>query len=46
VLFTSRTPWTRYGFAFSGIADAIAIGVLLFGLVRWRRSRHPRMAHT
>jgi apolipoprotein N-acyltransferase len=38
-LLSSRTPWTRYGFAFSGVADAIAIGMLLFGLFRWRRSR-------
>jgi len=42
-LFTTRTPWTRYGFAFSGLCDAVAIGVLLFGLVRWLRSRQPRL---
>ncbi len=35
VLFSTRTPWTRYGFAFSGIADALAIGVIVLGLVRW-----------
>lgn len=38
-LLSSRTPWTRYGFAFSGLADAIAISLLLFGLVRWMRTR-------
>jgi apolipoprotein N-acyltransferase len=41
-LFTTRTPWTRYGFAFSGLCDAVAIGVLLFGLVRWRSERRGR----
>ena len=44
VLFSTHTPWTRYGFAFSGVADALAIGVLLFGLVRWRRTRRPLLA--
>ncbi len=38
-LLSSRTPWTRFGFAFSGLCDALAIAVLLFGLVRWRRER-------
>jgi apolipoprotein N-acyltransferase len=38
-LFTTRTPWTRYGFAFSGLCDAIAIAVLAIGSVRWLRSR-------
>jgi apolipoprotein N-acyltransferase len=38
-LFTTRTPWTRYGFAFSGLCDAIAIAVLAIGFVRWWRSR-------
>ncbi|HMA18772.1 MAG TPA: nitrilase-related carbon-nitrogen hydrolase, partial [Thermoanaerobaculia bacterium] len=41
-LFATRTPWTRYGFAFSGICDAVAGGVLLFGLVRWRSERRER----
>ena len=41
-LLTNRTPWTRYGFAFSGLCDAVAVGVLIFGLVRWRRSRAAR----
>jgi apolipoprotein N-acyltransferase len=41
-LFTTRTPWTRYGFAFSGLCDAVAIAVLLFGLVRWRSARRGR----
>ena len=38
-LFSSETPWTRFGFAFSGFADAVAVGVLLFGLLRLRRAR-------
>ncbi|MDQ5858530.1 MAG: apolipoprotein N-acyltransferase, partial [Acidobacteriota bacterium] len=38
-LLDSRTPWTRFGFAFSGLCDAIAVAVLVFGLVRWRRER-------
>lgn len=38
-LLSSRTPWTRFGFAFSGLCDAIAVAVLVFGLVRWRRER-------
>ncbi|HEV8611054.1 MAG TPA: apolipoprotein N-acyltransferase [Thermoanaerobaculia bacterium] len=42
-LFTTRTPWTRYGFAFSGFCDAIAIAVLVFGLVRWRRERRLKL---
>jgi apolipoprotein N-acyltransferase len=43
LLLTTRTPWTRYGFAFSGLADAVAIGMLVFGLLRWRRGRRqPR----
>ncbi len=44
LLLSSRTPWTRYGFAFSGIADALAIGVLVFGLLRWMRDRRPLIA--
>jgi apolipoprotein N-acyltransferase len=43
-LFSSRTAWTRFGFAFSGVADVLALGVLLFGLVRWLRSRRSRLA--
>lgn len=43
-LFTTRTLWTRWGFAFSGLCDAVAIGVLLFGFVRWRRERRHRTA--
>ncbi|MEO8348283.1 MAG: apolipoprotein N-acyltransferase [Acidobacteriota bacterium] len=38
-LLDSRTPWTRFGFAFSGFCDVIAVAVLVFGLVRWRRGR-------
>jgi apolipoprotein N-acyltransferase len=41
-LFTNRTPWTRYGFAFSGLCDAVAIAVLVLGVVRWRRERRHR----
>jgi apolipoprotein N-acyltransferase len=38
-LLSSRTPWTRYGFAFSGIADALAVAMLVFGVFRWVRNR-------
>jgi apolipoprotein N-acyltransferase len=41
-LFTTRTLWTRWGFAFSGFCDAVAVAVLLFGIVRWRRQRGER----
>ncbi|HEY6066543.1 MAG TPA: apolipoprotein N-acyltransferase, partial [Thermoanaerobaculia bacterium] len=41
-LFDTRTAWTRYGFAFSGLCDAIAIAMLVFGFVRWRRERRAR----
>jgi apolipoprotein N-acyltransferase len=41
-LLDTRTPWTRFGFAFSGFCDAIAIAVLVFGFVRWRRGRGGR----
>ena len=43
-LLETRTPWTRFGFAFSGLCDAIAVAVLVFGLVRWRRERRLRAA--
>lgn len=43
-LLESRTPWTRFGFAFSGLADAVAVLVALVGLVRWRRERRARRA--
>ena len=46
VLFSTRTPWTRYGFAFSGIADALAIGVIVLGLARWTRTRRRRIAES
>jgi apolipoprotein N-acyltransferase len=42
-LFTTRTLWTRFGFAFSGFCDAVAIGALLLGFVRWRRLRRLRL---
>jgi apolipoprotein N-acyltransferase len=45
-LFSSRTPWTRYGFAFSGVADAIAVAMLIFGFVRWRRERRLNLRTT
>ena len=36
------TAWTRWGFRLAGVADLLAAGVLLFGLVRWiRESRLP-----
>ena len=41
-LFATRTLWTRWGFAFSGLCDAVAIAVLVFGLVRWRRGHGER----
>jgi apolipoprotein N-acyltransferase len=44
-LFETRTPWTRIGFAFSGLCDAIAVAVVLSGLVRWRRERVPAPGH-
>lgn len=46
VLLSSRTPWTRYGFAFSGIADALAAGVLVSGFFRWVRNRRHPMAES
>jgi apolipoprotein N-acyltransferase len=41
-LLDSRTPWTRFGFAFAGLCDLAAIAVLVFGLLRWRRERRLR----
>ena len=46
VLLSSRTPWTRYGFVFSGIADAIAVVMLMFGFVRWMRERRSKLRTT
>lgn len=43
-LFESRTAWTRFGFAFSGLCDALAVAAVLVGLVRWRRERRQRRA--
>ncbi len=34
-----RTTWTRWGFWIPRAADVAAVVVLLFGLVRWARSR-------
>ena len=44
-LFESRTAWTRFGFAFSGLCDALAVAAVLVGLVRWRRERRQRRAN-
>ena len=38
-LETGRTAWTRWGFRIPGVADVLAGAVLVFGLVRWVRSR-------
>jgi apolipoprotein N-acyltransferase len=43
-LLGHRSPWTRWGFAFSGLCDAIAVGVFLTGLARWRRERRRTSA--
>ncbi len=42
-LFTRRTTWNRWGFVTAGIADALAIAVLLFGFARWRRGRQGKL---
>jgi apolipoprotein N-acyltransferase len=34
-----RTPWTRWGYAIPRAADALALAVLLFGVLRWARAR-------
>ena len=39
LLLSARTAWTRWGFALAPIADAGAVGVLLFGLFRSLRLR-------
>ena len=38
----AATVWTRWGWRFAGVADAIAAAVLLFGLARWVRERRRR----
>jgi len=43
-LFESRTAWTRFGFAFSGLCDVLAVAAVLIGLLRWRRERRQRRA--
>jgi apolipoprotein N-acyltransferase len=43
-LFETRTAWTRFGFAFSGLCDAVAVGALLAAVARWRRERQARRA--
>jgi apolipoprotein N-acyltransferase len=49
-LRTERSPWTRWSFAFSALADTLAVGMLLFGLRRWlaewrTRKSLPRTEH-
>ena len=40
------TAWTRWGFWIPRTADVLALGVLLFGLLRWLRSPgRPRASH-
>jgi len=36
-LLASRTIWSRWGFAFSGLIDAFSAGVLLLGFLRPKR---------
>ncbi|HYB54069.1 MAG TPA: apolipoprotein N-acyltransferase, partial [Thermoanaerobaculia bacterium] len=36
-LSSVATPWTRWGYLLPVAADALAAGVLLFGLARWKR---------
>ena len=43
-LFETRTPWTRFGFAFSGLCDAAAVAAFLAAIARWRRERRERRA--
>ncbi len=40
-LLETRTAWTRWGFWVPRFAEGAAFAVLLFGLVRLRRSRFP-----
>ncbi|MBC8646472.1 MAG: apolipoprotein N-acyltransferase [Thermoanaerobaculia bacterium] len=42
-LFGHRSVWTRWGFAFSGLCDALAAAALLLGLARWIKGRRPRL---
>jgi apolipoprotein N-acyltransferase len=37
-----RSAWTRWGFAFSGLCDALAVGVFLVGIALGGGSREPR----
>ena len=41
-LLGQSTAWTRWGYCLPRIADAVAAGVLLFGLARWGRERAAR----
>jgi len=45
-LLSGRSPWTRWGFAFSAIVDAAAVAVLLSGLARWRKERRGARRRT
>jgi len=38
-VFETRTLWVRWGYWLPRAADAAALAVLLFGVIRWRRSR-------
>jgi apolipoprotein N-acyltransferase len=38
-LLDRNTVWTRWGYWFPRAADVLSAAVLVFGLVRWRRSR-------
>jgi apolipoprotein N-acyltransferase len=43
-LVETRTAWTRWGWRLPGVADAAALLVLTYGLVRLVRDRRPRGA--
>jgi apolipoprotein N-acyltransferase len=45
-LLGGRSVWTRWGFAFSGLSDAIAVAVLLSGLARWWKARRTAPSRT
>ena len=40
-LVSVRTAWVRWGYWIPRLADGGALAVLVFGFVRWRRTRHP-----
>jgi len=43
-LFDTDTIWTRWGFWFPRVADILALGVLLSGLVRWLAEKRASRA--